>query len=716
MNSPIQFNSLEEKLKHFFGFDSFRPGQKEIIQAALANRDLLVVMPTGGGKSVCFQLPALLKPGLTVVVSPLIALMQDQVQALLKNGIQATFLNSSLDWHQTRSRTAAILKGKIKLLYVAPEKLLSENFLAFLQQVNSQVGIAGFAIDEAHCVSEWGHDFRPEYRQLRQLRELYPLVPFFALTATATARVRQDIIEQLALRQPYFPTASFDRPNLYYEVRQKHQYSYREILQQVKKTDGSGIIYCLSRKKVEEIAFRLRQDRVKALPYHAGMSAEERTANQTSFLRDDIQVIVATIAFGMGINKPDVRFVIHYDLPRSLENYYQEAGRAGRDGDTANCWLFFSYGDVAKVKYLIEKKPDLNEQRLALQQLRQVIDYGAGTECRRRILLAYFGEDFSGNCGKCDNCLNPDPKEDWTIEAQMFLSCVARCQQKFGMMHIIDVLRGSRNKKVMQYNHHLLSTHGIGKDKSIDAWKMLGRSLLHQGLLTETTDGYSVLKLNEYSWEVLRKQRAVKIAVPSKKKSRDCHGGSDRVAEETRRIEVDALFQRLRNLRKRIADEQGIPPYMIFADSTLKLMAFQQPQSLADLAQLSGVGDYKLAYYGELFVAETIGHCRERNQASLSDTLQLTLQLYQQGLSVEEIADQRHFSTGTIASHLAQLIELGLIREIDRFVTPERQEKIEKAISSLGHDLLRPLREFLGEGYSYDEIRLVVACWRRDSR
>ncbi|MEC4985474.1 MAG: DNA helicase RecQ [Oscillatoria sp. PMC 1068.18] len=709
MNSPIHVNSLEAKLKYFFGFDSFRPGQKEIVEAALANRDLLVVMPTGGGKSVCFQLPALLKPGLTVVVSPLIALMQDQVQALLKNGIQATFLNSSLDWEETRSRTRAILQGEIKLLYLAPEKLLSENFLAFLQQVNSQVGIAGFAIDEAHCVSEWGHDFRPEYRQLRQLRKSYPQVPFFALTATATARVRQDIIEQLGLRQPYFPAASFDRPNLYYEVRQKQQSSYREILQQIKSTDGSGIIYCLSRKKVAEIAFRLQQDRIKALPYHAGMSAQERAANQTSFLRDDIQVIVATIAFGMGINKPDVRFVIHYDLPRSLENYYQEAGRAGRDGEKANCWLYFSYADVAKVKYLIEKKPDLNEQRLALQQLRQVIDYGASTECRRRILLGYFGEDFPGNCGKCDNCLNPEPKEDWTIEAQMFLSCVARCQQKFGMTHIIDVLRGSRNKKVMQYNHHLLSTHGIGKDKSIDAWKMLGRSLLHQNLLTQTTDGYSVLKLNDYSWEILRKQRSVTIAVPSQKKSQA------RGAESNRRIEVDALFQKLRQLRKQIADEQAIPPYMIFADSTLKLMALQQPQSLKELAQLSGVGDYKLAYYGQQFVAEVVAHCREQNEVSLSDTLKLTLQLYQQGLNLEEIAHQRLFATSTIATHLAQLIEFGEINEIERLVTPERQEKIKAAIAILGNQALRPLREFLGAGYTYEEIRLVVACLRRDS-
>ena len=417
-----QFHSLEEALKHFFGYDTFRLEQQQIIEEVLQNRDLLIIMPTGGGKSLCFQLPALLKPGLTVVVSPLIALMQDQVDALQDNGIGATFLNSSLNWEEVRSREAAILNGKIKLLYVAPERLLGEKFLPFLNKVRSHIGISAFAIDEAHCVSEWGHDFRPEYRQMRQLRQRYPDIPILALTATATGRVRQDIIQQLTLREPGIHVASFNRPNLYYEVQPKERQSYNQLLKKVRSHQGSGIIYCLSRRKVDEIAFRLQEDGISALPYHAGLSDEVRATNQTRFIRDDVQVMVATIAFGMGINKPDVRFVIHYDLPRNLESYYQESGRAGRDGEPAHCTLLFGAGDVRTIDYLIDQKPDPKEQRVARQQLRQVLDYAEGTDCRRTIQLSYFGERFKGDCDNCDNCRTPKPVEDWTIEAQKFLS------------------------------------------------------------------------------------------------------------------------------------------------------------------------------------------------------------------------------------------------------------------------------------------------------
>jgi ATP-dependent DNA helicase RecQ len=574
-----QFQSLEEALKHFFGYDTFRLGQRQIVEEALQDRDLLIIMPTGGGKSLCFQLPALLKPGLTVVVSPLIALMQDQVDALQDNGIGATFLNSSLSWEDVRSREFAILKGKIKLLYVAPERLLGEKFLPFLEQVRSQIGISAFAIDEAHCVSEWGHDFRPEYRQMKQLRQRYPDVPILALTATATGRVRQDIIQQLTLKQPGIHVASFNRPNLYYEVQPKQRQSYNQLLKQVRSHKGSGIIYCLSRRKVDEIAFRLQQDGISALPYHAGLSDEDRSTNQTRFIRDDVQVMVATIAFGMGINKPDVRFVIHYDLPRNLESYYQESGRAGRDGEPAHCTLFFGASDIRTIDYLIEQKPDPKEQRVARQQLRQVIDYAEGTDCRRTIQLSYFGERFKGDCANCDNCRSPKPVEDWTIEAQKFLSCVARCKERFGMTHIIDVLRGSRKQKIEQYGHHLLSTYGIGKDRSAEAWKMLGRSLLHQGLVDETTDGYRMLKLNKLSWEVLRSQRSVHIAITETPAAKAIADTNPRGAE------VEILFERLRKLRKQLADAQSVPPYVVFADSSLKLMAQQQPQTLDAFAK-----------------------------------------------------------------------------------------------------------------------------------
>ena len=595
--------TLEQALKHYFGYDSFRLGQRQIVEQALQNRDLMIVMPTGGGKSLCFQLPALLKKGLTIVVSPLIALMQDQVESLQANKIGATFLNSSLNSYQVRSREEAILNNKIKLLYVAPERLLSERFLPFLDLLQEKIGISAFAIDEAHCVSEWGHDFRPEYRQLRSLRQRYPDVPTLALTATATDRVRQDIIQQLALTQPSVHIASFNRQNLYYEVQPKKKQSYSQVLQLIRQTEGSAIVYCLSRRRVDEITFKLQQDRVAALPYHAGLGDEERAENQTRFIRDDVKVMVATIAFGMGINKPDVRLVVHYDLPRNLESYYQESGRAGRDGEAARCTLFFNYGDIKTIEYLIEQKTDPQEQRIARQQLRQVIDYAEGTDCRRTIQLGYFGERFAGNCGNCDNCLAPKPVEDWTIEAMKFLSCVARCKERFGMAHIIDVLRGAKKQKIEQYGHHQLSTYGIGKDKSVEDWRMLGRSLLHQGLVDQTTDGYPVLKLNALSWEVMRRQRSVSIAVTQTPKQEP---------RETRATEVEMLFQRLRSLRKQLADEQSVPPYVVFADSTLKLMATQQPQTLTEFAQLSGVGSHKLTQYGGRFVAEIQAYCQEQ--------------------------------------------------------------------------------------------------------
>ena len=730
-----QFETLEQALKHYFGYDEFRLSQREIITTALANRDLLVVMPTGGGKSLCFQLPALLKQGVTIVISPLIALMQDQVQQLTNNGIPATFLNSSISTEERRDRAAAIYNGEIKLLYLAPERLNQEFISNFLIDLHQEVGISGFAIDEAHCVSEWGHDFRPDYRKLSQLRHYFPKVPWLGLTATATDRVRLDIIKQLDLREPDIHVASFNRPNLYYEVRRKTTTPYKELLAQVKQSKGAGIIYCLSRKKVDELTSKLQHDGIKVLPYHAGLDSETRTNNQNSFIRDDVQIMIATVAFGMGINKPDVRFVIHYDLPRNIEGYYQESGRAGRDGEPAHCTLYFGMGDIKTIEYLIAQKIDREtgmaleeEQRIATQQLRRVINYAEATECRRIIQLGYFGESFPGNCDNCDNCKYPRPISDWTIESQKLLSCVARFSKQgrnFGLSYTIDVLRGSKSDRVLKNGHDTLSTYGIGKDRTQNEWRNLGRSLLHQGLVDETSDGYSVLTLNPLSWEILKSQRKVEMAIAPSLPT------AETLDISTNTAEIQSLFNRLHKLRKQYADANKVPPYVIFADSSLRLMAQQQPQTLAQFAQISGVGARKLAQYGEMFTGEIRAFRAESglsvqtesdptpplnpsppSKSDVSHTHLQTLDLYQQGLSLAAIATKRSVRENTISEHLIKLLECGYEVNIDRIVPPAKATAIELAINTVGAERLTPIKEHLGDDYNYEEIKLVRARLR----
>ena len=610
LNTP----SLEAALKQRFGFDAFRPGQKAIVTDVLAGRDLLAIMPTGGGKSLCFQLPAVLQAGLTLVVSPLIALMQDQVRLLAQHGIGATFINSSLSGAEIATRLAAARRGEYKLLYLAPERLVHPEFFgSVLPSLVTAPGIAALVVDEAHCVSEWGHDFRPEYRRLALIRRRHPTIPIVAFTATATSRVRGDIVQQLELRDPALHVASFNRPNLFYTVRPKSKHSYAELLQRCRGSSGSGIVYCLSRRRVDELAARLREDGISALPYHAGLSGEERRSNQAAFINDDARVIVATIAFGMGINKPDVRWVVHFDLPRTLESYYQESGRAGRDGDPAECVLYCGAGDARAAELLIQRKVDpvtheplVEEQRIARQQLRQVLSYAHSSECRRAIQLRYFGETFTPPCGACDNCCTSKRVEDRTLEAKQILSCIARLAQRgerFGASYLIDVLRGSQAQRIIDNGHASLSVYGIGKHRSTAEWRDIARSLCHQGLVNESDDGYAVLSLNANSWEVLRGTRTVEIHVPAAKQAESARD-PDLQTQPTLDDAGERLFQALRTLRKRLAAESSVPPYVIFHDATLKHIAQRKPTTLEAFRSIPGVGETKLRRYAHLFLEE----------------------------------------------------------------------------------------------------------------
>jgi ATP-dependent DNA helicase RecQ len=732
----LRLEPLESALKQYFGYTTFWEGQRQVIEQVLAGRDTFVLMPTGGGKSLTYQLPALLLPGLTVVISPLIALMQDQVERLQANGIPATFINSSLNVAERASREIAAINGRIKLLYVAPERLLTDSFLSLLDKVEAHAGLSLLAVDEAHCVSEWGHDFRPEYRQLGRLRVRHPHVPMLALTATATGRVREDILDQLRLNDPYVHVASFNRPNLYYEVRPKDRRSYQELLAILREYENeSVIIYCQTRKSVDDLSAALVHDGVRALPYHAGLSSEERVRNQERFIRDDVPVLVATIAFGMGIAKPDVRAVIHFDLPRNLEGYYQESGRAGRDGQPAQCILFLSYGDRVKVEYWINQKQTEEEQQIARQQLQQLLVYCESNECRRRALLGYFGEDYlEENCGNCDNCQGEElPLEDHTIDARRFLWCVGKTGGRFGMRHIIDILRGANTQRIRDYQHDQLQAYGIGKEYSVEEWQRLARAFLQQGLLTQDTEsGYPLLRLNELSREVLRQQREVFIPAAPKPASSIVH-------RERAVLEPDAegLFEHLRELRKQLADEQNVAPYVVFSNNTLQALAIWRPVTPEQFRRIPGVGKRKLEAYYEIVARAIRAYCEARGlpvglempeeepsapekppketapRASTTPTHLVTLNLYQQGLSVEEIATERGLAVNTIISHLVTLLERGEQLDVSSLVPIERYQVIVDALSHVGDERLKPVKEFLGEEYSYEEIRIVRALERQ---
>lgn len=712
---PVTDGRMLATLRSTFGYQSFRPLQAEIVQAILSNRDVLVLMPTGGGKSLCYQLPALLLEGTTVVVSPLIALMKDQVDALQALGVAATYINSSLDPSEVNRRQAALARGEVKLLYVAPERLMMPDFLRLL----STIRLALCAIDEAHCISEWGHDFRPEYRYLKRIRSLFPGVPLGAFTATATARVQADIKAQLTLDGAETFCGSYNRPNLFYEVRPKKQ-AYEQLTAYLHDhSDSSGIIYCLSRAGADDLARRLRDGGFQAQAYHAGLSGEERRRRQEAFIRDDVRIMVATVAFGMGIDKPDVRFVVHFDMPKSLEAYYQESGRAGRDGEPGDCILFFSPADVVKYSWLVDEKASDEERRIAAWQLRRMADWAETQTCRRRELLAYFDEAFAGQDDPCcDNCRTPAEEEDCTVPAQMLLSCVKRTGERFGSAHVIGVLRGSRSERILRFGHDRLSTFGIGRDRSEDEWRHLARELVRGGYVRQTPEEFNALKVTERGRAVLFEGERV-LAVKPRKAARPA-GVADQPHPE--------LFERLRALRKRLADERGLPPYVIFHDSTLKHMAAALPATREQLRRTPGVGERKAADYGEAFLAcvaafvaetgaegEALPPAPRRSRDGLSPTVLETLSLFQEGREVAEIVQARGLVRTTVEGHLAEAIEAGKLTEIDRLVGPEKRRAIEAVMAELGCEYLSPVLERLGDEYTYGELRFVRAITRRSS-
>ena len=713
---------LRPLLKQYFGFTSFRPLQEEIIRDSLAGRDTFALLPTGGGKSLCFQLPALVRDGLTVVVSPLIALMKDQVDALQASGIAATFLNSSLAAGEGRARLRGLHNGEYRLLYVAPERLMLSGFLSDLQRWNVRL----IAIDEAHCISEWGHDFRPEYRQIAELRKYFPDVPFMALTATATGRVREDIITHLQLREPKCYVASFNRPNLTYRVIAKNK-PYDQLLDFLRgRPKESGIVYCLSRKATESVAQRLNTDGIKAKPYHAGLTPTERSTHQELFLRDNIRVVCATIAFGMGINKPNVRFVVHYDLPKNIEGYYQETGRAGRDGLPGECVLLFSAGDVVKQTTFIDEKTDPQERQIAREQLQQMVHYAECANCRRSELLAYFGEEFSADgCGACDNCLSPRATFDGTLAAQKLLSCVYRIREKngfgVGLNHIVEVLTGADTEKIRKWGDERLSTYGIGKEHGRPEWAAIGRELIRLGFLRQTTEKFSVLEITNEGRAALKERRKVTLTRPVAVPESKVHHVGEIACDET-------LFERLRELRKRLADERDVPAYIVFSDVALRQMARNYPESERDFARISGVGEKKLREFGEAFLNEIALHLATNprqifaddsfitppaRKSSLNDTTRETLRRFRAGESVPQIAADRQITAGTVFGHLANAIEAGEPVDVSQLVSAEAQAEIAAAFTRSGWGNLVGARELLGEKYDYGLLRVYRAARAR---
>ena len=718
-------------LKRHFGYEDFRPGQREIISGALAGRHSLVVMPTGGGKSLCYQLPALALRGLTLVVSPLIALMKDQVDALRANGIPAAFLNSSLDNTTAAAVERSAQNGRINLLYAAPERITMPGFQRFLRTLDLKL----IAIDEAHCISEWGHDFRPDYRALSQLRALFPDVPVMALTATATERVRRDIVSQLALAPCDEFLSSFDRPNLRYRVLPRK--GAREALLALlsERRGQAAIVYCISRRETEEIAADLTAAGHAAVAYHAGLDANARRRTQEMFIDGEVPVVVATIAFGMGIDKADIRLVVHQTLPKSIEGYLQETGRAGRDGLPSDCVLFFSEGDQRRHDYFINRIDDDELHRAARQQLDTTVRYARRQSCRRQYLLEYFGETMAGDeCGNCDVCASVRQTVDVTVIAKKILSAVIRTGERFGIAHVSDVLLGSGSSRIKQLEHDRLSVFGIVDDYDRSGLRQVAHELIEQGILATSGGQYPTISVPGAGRTWLRSEQSLMLAMripePAPAQPRGTHARP--VTSSTSATTHDAaLFERFKILRRRMADAQGVPAFVVFNDATLRNLAAAKPTQPQEMLRVSGVGPAKLEKYGEEFLAAIRQHAggnpltdTDSNRSvksapnnPLADTHESTLGLLEQGLSVPEIATRRGLTYGTVVAHIERIHAAG--RQVDLaplLPPPRRVDRIMDALDTMGLVRLAPVKELLGDDYSYEEIRLVRMAYQRDKQ
>lgn len=704
-------------LKTTFGYDHFRDSQEQVIETLLAGEDALVLMPTGAGKSLCYQIPAIVRPGVGVVISPLIALMQDQVSALLQLGVKAAFLNSTLDYETERMVEDQLANDELDLLYIAPERLNSARMLSLLDRIS----ISLFAIDEAHCVSQWGHDFRSDYLQLTLIEQRYPNIPRIALTATADERTRTEIIQNLHLADARYFISSFDRPNIQYRITQKTS-AKQQLLDfiQSEHQGDAGIVYCLSRNSVDKTATWLTTKGINALPYHAGLGKEERANHQQRFLREEGVVIVATIAFGLGIDKPNVRFVAHIDLPKSIEAYYQETGRAGRDGLPATAWMIYGLQDVVKLRQMMGTS-DAHEiyKRVERQKLDAMLGLCEIITCRRQAMLSYFGDELKKPCGNCDTCLVPVETWDATEVAQKALSCAYRTEQRFGAGHLVDVLMGKDNAKVQQFGHQRISTFGIGKELSANQWKSVYRQLIARELLTVDAEGFGSLLLTEEARTVLLGKQTLflrkdpEVKVKGNKKSTTGLNGED--AE---------LWEALRLCRKELADDQGVPPYVIFHDATLLEMVSQRPQSEKEFKNIVGVGEKKLKSYArpflsiiEEFAMELPSPASNTNSDAneKTDSVNETLLLIKQKFKLEEIAEQRQLTASTIAAHIEKLMHLGEVKLSDVIDLSESEVKqvtellLEQQPTETDSYPLKPVYQLLGGAYSYEVIRCIRA-------